>query len=184
MKSLYIQDKITYDGSQLHSLHGYLKHHVLGDSILAWVGPCQIPFIHMVDGEDLIAQEKIQGDEMLHFIIEVFHQNLFSAVTLQRLFASIVQQEIYQITQIYLARKGDDLYFNDQKLSISIASQSPISIMIHFAVNVTNEGTPVKTCSLKDFKINENQFAHRIMNLFTEEYQSILQATMKVRPLN
>lgn len=184
MKSLYIQDKITYDGSQLHSLHAYLKHHVLGDSILAWVGPCQIPFVHMVDGEDLLAQEKIQGDEMLHFIIEVFHQNLISAVSLQRLFASIVQQEIYQISQVFLFRNGDDLYFNDQKLSISIASQSPISVMIHFAVNVTNEGTPVKTCSLKDFKIDEFQFAQRVMNLFVEEYQSILQATMKVRPLN
>ena len=188
MQSLFIEKKFPYDGSQLHSLFAYLEHGVLGPSIVSWQGACDIPFSHMVDGEDLLQKAVIQGDEMLHFIIEVFDRDLFSAVALQRLFASIVRDYLQKSSSVLqnskqLIREGDDIYLEGRKLSISIATKSPVSVMVHFAMNITNEGTPVKTLSLGDLNLKPREVAVTLMDLFKEEFQSIVIATQKVRPV-
>lgn len=188
MESLFIDKKFAYDGSQLRSLFAYLEHGILGPSIVSWVGPCSIPFSHMVDGEDLLEQAVIQGDEMLHFIIEIFDRDLFSGVALQRLFASISKDYVQAhgaglLQGKILRRDGDDIYLDNKKLSISIASKSPVSVMVHFAMNVTNKGTPVETLSFEDLHLQPRQTSEAIMELFKKEYSSIVIATQKVRPL-
>lgn len=179
MKKLFIDKKMKYDGSQLRPLFAYENFKLQGDSIVSWVGPCNVTLEHMVDFEDKIEKSKICGDEMLHFVIEVFGPDLTAGVALQRLFASIIND------RLKLRRDGDDIYSLDKKnkLSISIASRSAVSTMIHFAMNVTNKGTPVKTLSLQDLKLNAKTLAPQIMNDFVKEYQSISAATQKVKPL-
>ncbi len=188
MQTHFIEKKFAYDGSQLRSLFAYLDHGVLGPSIISWQGACSIPFDHMVDGEDLLAKAVIEGDEMLHFIIEIFDRDLFAGVSLQRLFASICKdylnpQAVMALGDKGLIRDGDDIFFEDRKLSISIATKSPVSTMVHFAMNVTNKGTPVKTLSLEDLKLDARKTAEDVMNLFRNEYVSIITATQKVRPV-
>lgn len=189
MQSLFIPKSFPYDGTQLSSLFAYLNHNILGPSIVSWRGQCNISPEHMVDGEDLLANAEIAGDEMLHFIIEVFDRDLFSAVSLQRLFASIVRDYLQEASselqkRATLLRDGDDLYLDDKKLSISIATRSPVSVMIHFAMNITNEGTPVKTLCLGDLKLKPEVVAEDLMQKFKAEFESIQKATMKVRPVN
>lgn len=188
MKTRFIDKKFAYDGSQLRSLFAYLTQGLLGTSAVAWIGPCSIPFAHMVDGEDLLAKAEIKGDEMLHFIVEIFDRDLFSAVALQRLFSSIAKDYLQNhgsgiLVGKKLHRDGDDIFLEDCKLSISIASQSPVSVMIHFALNISNEGTPVKTASLEDFKLDAEVVALDLLERLKLEYESILEATQKVRPL-
>lgn len=185
MKTQFIENEMTYDGSQLKSLFAYMNYGLLGDSVVSWIGPCNIPFDHMVDGEDLREQSPIQGDLMLHFIVEKFESSLLAAVSLQRLFASIVIDCLRDfspraVMAEELFREGDDIFWRDKKLSISIATISPNSSMIHFALNVTNEGTPVKTLSLQDLEVNPKEFAHLVMENFQKEMSGILDATRKV----
>ncbi|MBC7371410.1 MAG: DUF366 family protein [Bdellovibrionaceae bacterium] len=189
MQSLFIEKKMTYDGQQLKSLHAYLTYGVLGNSIISWVGPCNISFEHMVDGEDLIAGAKIEGAEMLHFIIEIFDRDLFSGVALQRLFTSMIRDYLQvaaagALGSEALERDGDDIFWDTRKLNISIAAKSPVSTMIHWAVNCTNRGTPVATCSLEDLKLQPAKFATEVMVLFKREFEQIVKATQKVRPLS
>lgn len=184
MKTKFIDTEFSYDGSQLHSLFAYLGHGIQGDSVVSWIGPCAVSLTHMVDGEDLLAGASIAGDKMVHFIIEKFHTPLFGAVALQRLFASICLDYLRlsnQSLSIRLRREGDDLYLDDGKLSISIATASPVSSLIHFAVNCINDGTPVKTASLQDLSINPKKFSIDTMNLLIREIQGIEEATVKVR---
>ncbi len=186
MKSLYLESSEKYDGSQLVSLRNYLKHGLLGDSIVAWRGPCDVGGEHMVDGEDLLAGAAIRGDDMLHFIVELFDCSLFAAVGWQRLLASIAKDVIAKKSSEAgltkeLRQDGDDLYCGDRKLSISIATLSPVSALIHFAMNVRNEGTPVKTISLSDFQLGPETVAREIMERFTREVDSGRWATQKVR---
>lgn len=188
MQSLFIPQNFAYDGTQLSSLYAYLNHNILGPSIVSWRGQCHISPEHMVDGEDLLANAEIAGDEMLHFIVEFFDRDLFSAVSMQRLFAAIVRDYLQEASvelqkKNHLIREGDDLYLGDRKLSISIATRSPVSVMIHFAMNITNEGTPVKTLSLEDLKLKPEVVAEDLMKRFKAEFESILKATMKVRPV-
>lgn len=189
MKSLFIEKEISYNGEQLKSLFAYMNHQIQGDSIVAWCGPCHIPFSRMIDGEDVLAQSKISSDLMVHFIVEIFHQGIFTAVSFQRLISSIVKDtfcEYLQKQNISVAnvtRRGDDIYVDFKKLSISIASTSTLSSMIHFAVNITNEGTPVSTCALMDYKIDPKEFANKVLEQVQKEWIDIAQATVKVRPL-
>ena len=183
MKSRFLENHDLYDGTQLVSLRNYLKHQMVGDSIVAWVGPCDIPFEHMVDGEDLLENARICGSKMLHFIVETFDTSLFAAVALQRLLASVVKDQLDELSlaSMPLFRDGDDIYSGPRKLSISIATQSPVSSLIHFAVNVSNQGTPVETISLEDLGVNPKALADAVMAVFCGEFESIRRATRKVR---
>jgi uncharacterized protein len=188
LKTHFIKKKIKYDGSQLRSLFAYLDFKVQGDSVVSFRGPCDVSLDHMVDGEDLLEKAQICGSEMLHFVFEIFDRELVSGIFLQRLFAGLVNDEIYKRTKIKLRREGDDLYWDDKKskskkLSISIATKSPISVMVHFAINISNKGTPGPTCSLNDFKINPENFAKSLLSQIANEYSSILVARVKARPI-
>src|SRR5688572_14893236 len=130
MKSKFLHEvDELYDGTQLRSLWNYLEHGILGDSVTAWVAPCSVDFEHMVDGEDLLAESKIEGSKMVHFIVEKFDTSLFAAVSLQRLFASITMDWLKawapkKDLAVKLTRRGDDIFLDGKKLSISIATQS------------------------------------------------------------
>jgi len=184
LKTKFIDQKIFYDGHQLTPLFAYYNFHILGPSIISWVGGCSVHPDQMVDGEDFLAGEKIAGDEMLHFIVELFDVKLISMVLLQRLFAAQVQQKIFQDYQVQLHRAGDDLYLAEKKLSISIAAPAVQSTLIHFAMNITNAGTPVPTVSLPELGVVDvKKFAESLMLLFVKEYESIVNATCKVKSI-
>ena len=186
MKSLFIPREFPYDGSQLRSLFGYLDHGVQGNSIVSWIGLCNIPNDHMIDGEDLLAGETIAGDRMVHFIIERFETQLFGAVALQRLMASIVMDICREHVgdndvAAQFHRDGDDIFFGPGKLSISIATLTPVSAVIHFAVNITNDGTPVQTAALEDIAFPAEAFAQKVLKRVCDEVAGIEGATTKVR---
>jgi len=186
MKVKFLDSEEAYTGAQLVSLQNYLRHHLLGDSVVSWIGPCHVDLDHMVDGEDWIAGAQICGDRMLHFIVEMFDSTLFAAVAVQRLLTSIMKDEIVARSperelSARMVRVGDDLFVEDRKLSISIATQSPVSSLIHFAVNVTNAGTPVPTLSLTDLRLDPKAVALAVMATFATEMTGVREATHKVR---
>ena len=182
MKTKFVTKKINYDGSQLKPLYSYVHHQLHGDSIVAFIGACDVTLEHMVDAEDFVVNAKIASDKMLHFIVELFGQNLTTAVALQRLLVSIAQNLLFEMGHPLL-RAGDDLYFKKKKLSVSIASVSAVSSQIHLGINITNTGTPVPTCALSDFKVLPSKFGKELLARFAAEYVSIIEATQKVRPL-
>lgn len=182
MKYKFSEKNINYNGSELRPLYAYMNHQLQGDSIISFIGACDVGTEHMVDAEDLVVNAKIKSDKMLHFIVEIFGQNLMTAVSLQRLLVSIAQNLLLEKGH-QLKRCGDDLYLDQKKLSVSIASCSTVSAMIHLGLNIDNEGTPVATCALNDFGVEPAQFSNELMKRFSVEYISIIEATQKVRPL-
>jgi hypothetical protein len=185
MKTLWIAEKIKYDGTQLASQFNYFHFGLLGPSVIAFVGPCEVTPETMLDGEDFLAGSQIRGAEMLHFCVEIFDQSLFAGVCFQRLIADFgrrVLEELQPKVQGLIAREGDDLYFEGRKLSISIAAPTGRGFVIHFAVNIVNEGTPIPTACLQELSISAEKYARRMMDLISEEYESVLQATWKVKP--
>lgn len=182
MKSLFIAETFTYDGSQLSQQFAYKKYALLGNSIVSWVGPCDIQNEFMKDGEDLLAGEKIYSEEMLHFIIELFDVRLLSMVAIQRLFSAQLLELLRELKAGLVAyRKGDDIYIDENlKLNISIASVGVMSGMIHCGVNVSSKNTPVPTMSLKDLGLDPKKLALTMMERFSKEYQTMIEATQKV----
>lgn len=177
----FLENPIKYDGSQLRGLYAYLNHGILGDSLVSFTGACDISFEKMVDGEDLLAEAKICGDNMLHFIGEAFGVSLDTMVHRQRLFAGIVFEYLIQKGIPNLRRDGDDIFQGSKKLSISVATATPVSSLLHFAVNITNSGTPVDTLSLEDLQIDPRSFSDGIAENYLRELKTIKEAGCKVR---
>ena len=178
MKTLWVAEPIDYDGLQIHSLWAYRRFGLQGDSIVAFQGGCEIPFSNMVDLEDVRAKSRIASPLMLHFIVEHFDLDLQKAVLRQRLLAAIVRDELGSKVR----RDGDDLFLGRGKLSISIATLTPVSAKIHFGINIqraTDVGVP--TSALADLGVKPVPFARKILGRYAAEEAGVQDARTRVR---
>ena len=121
---------------------------------------------------------------MLHFLVEHFDTPLPLAVARQRLLVAMTAEEINRSQKLpALERKGDDLYVGDRKLTVSIATASPVSSLIHMGVNIMGEGAPVPAIGLEDLGVATKPLARKILDRYSEEILSMHQATCKVKPV-
>ena len=178
----WIDEPITYDGAQLRA-HWILREHgIVGDALVAFRGPCDVVVDEVADLEDL-GGPGIAGADMLHFLWERFDDDgLRAAIVRQRLLSCIAAEALRELgAPATLRRDGDDLYVGDGKLSISIATRSTVSTLMHFALNITTDGTPVRTSALEDFGIDPAVCARTILDRVEREEASMLLARAKVR---
>ena len=181
MKTLFIENEIKYIGSQLAPHWIYKNFHLQGDAIVAFVGEVDVDLSEMVDIEDVINNEPIYSKKMVNFIIEKFDCNLEQMVWVQRLFMSIIK-ECIEKRGVVITRDGDDLFFDNRKLSVSIATKSITSCLIHTGLNIIKEGAPISVSDLTEIGIDDVKgFALEVMAKFKEENESIKMATCKVR---
>ncbi len=181
MQTLFINKEIKYVGSQLRPHWIYENFHILGDAIVSFIGEVDVKLDEMVDIEDVINNEPIYSKSMLNFIIEQFDIDLTCMVSLQRLFISIIKEAL-ESYNINVKRKGDDLFYDNRKLSVSIATKSVTSCLIHTGLNIIKEGSPIKASDLREMGINDiEKFAYDIMERYKTEYESIKLAVYKVR---
>ncbi len=181
MQTLFIEKEIKYIGSQLSPHWIYKNFKLQGDSIVAFVGEVDVKITEMVDIEDVINNDAIYSKKMLNFIIEQYNITLEQMVCLQRLFISIIK-EILETKGKIILRKGDDLFFDNRKLSVSIATKSITSTLIHTGLNIIKDGAPIQASDLSELEIKDiKAFALEIMEKYKNEVDSIKQAVYKVR---
>lgn len=181
MKSIFIDKEIKYTGHQLSPHWIYKNFNVKGSAIAGFIGPVKVDLSEMVDIEDVINDEPISSDKMLNFIIEDFDVELFNMVCIQRLFICIIK-EVLEDFGAAVKRSGDDIFYNGRKLSVSIATKSITSSLIHTALNIVNTGAPVDVSSLNEIGIVDiKTFANTVMEKFTQEIEDMVFAKSKVR---
>ncbi|MBT3182355.1 MAG: DUF366 family protein [Deltaproteobacteria bacterium] len=182
MKSKWINDEICYIGTQLRS--GWVADNtaLAGDAIASFIGPADVPIENMVDMDDVANDEPIYSKSMLHFIIEHPGCDLPLAVARQRIITAIASEVFHKYENgKCVTRRGDDLFEGNKKISVSIATTSPVSSLIHFAINVISDGTPLPTKGLSDFGIEPRAFSEEIMNRYMNEIASMEHACGKVK---
>ena len=182
MKTKFIKEEIKYIGSQLAPHWIYKTFHIQGDAIVAFVGECKVDLTEMVDIEDVINNEPIYSKLMLSFISEQFGIGLVEGVLRQRLLITIIK-ELLEERGVFVVRNGDDLMIDNRKLSVSIATKSITSVLIHTGLNILSEGAPVKASGLtSELGINDiEEFATEVMKRYSEELEDIVLASSKVR---
>jgi len=182
MKHQFIEEEMAYTGDQLRSNFAYRHFGIMGDSIIGFCGGCDVKPEFMVDIEDIKSGNKIYSESMLHFIIEHFDTDIEKAILRQLLLATIIHEAIHDREKGVLTKRiGSDLFDQDAKLSVSVATVTPISSLIHFGVNISSAHTPVKTRGLKDYGIDPRTFALEVMERYVREQGEIQRARCKVR---
>ena len=168
----HVDEIFEYDGSQINPSWAFQEFGIYGSSIITWIGPVNITPDNLKDFADVGLE--IKSNYMVNFICEFFDQqptNMRVAYLRQRLLVMIFR-EILTEYGISTKREGDDIFVENRKLSISIASVSLSSAKIHFALNLEDKGTPddVETIGLFDIKVNgEYVFnSDNLLNLINE----------------
>jgi hypothetical protein len=172
MQYLKWNDGNEYDGSQINPSWAFKEFKVKDSTIVSWIGPMNIQSDNLIDYEDVGLD--IKGNKMLHFIVEHFDEqpgNLRLIYHRQRLLVMITR-DILKEYSVDTTQDGDDIFIGNGKLSVSIASASISSMKIHFALNVTTEGTPddVETSALEDNMDLKNleQLQDKIANAYID----------------
>lgn len=152
MQYLKWKDGNEYDGSQINPSWAFQEFKVKDSTIVSWIGSMNILGQNLIDYEDVGVD--IKGNLMLNFIVEHFDEqpgNLKLAYHRQRMLVMITRDKLLDYG-IKTTQDGDDIFINGKKLSVSIATASISSMKMHFALNVTTEGTPddVETSALED----------------------------------
>ena len=182
MRYRLIKDELAYTGEQLRSNFAYTTVGIVGDSIVAFCGLCDVKLKEIVDIEDLKSGKAIYSESMLHFIVEHYDTDLEKTVLRQILLANIIKDLINEIKgKVIVKRVNSNLYDEDAKISISVATATPISSLIHFGINITSTNTPVKTKGLKDYNIEPYELANLVMDRYIKENDKINVARCKVR---
>jgi len=183
MECIILDEQLDYDGSQISSLWAYNLVDIQNDSIIAFRGACDVKLEHMIDLEDKKQGDVIFSTDMLHFIIEHFDSTDLKLVyARQRLFTAIV----LEVLSSYFSgnrRSGDDLFINDKKLTISIASTSAVSQKIHFAINVVHDFYGDLT-EMGIFGYMINDVLCEIAESYFAEFTDIENDLRKSRPLD
>ncbi|MDA8145734.1 MAG: DUF366 family protein [Thermaerobacter sp.] len=181
----HLERPLPYDGSQL-SAQWALRHlGLLGDSMVSFVGPCRVLGTSLVDLEDAQAGREIRSASMLHFLVEHFDRDLERAVLRQRLLLALVRDVLEELRPgLGLVRRGDDLYQRERKLSVSVATVSPVSTLIHAGLNVDPTGAPVAAVGLAEWGLEPAPVAAAVARAYIAELEGIARARCKVRGVN
>ena len=136
----------------------------------------------------------------------VLRQRLLMATLAQSL-----NQRLVRINQnpLPLLRDGDDLFFGScpelgscvsdvshvsevpraiggsekRKLSVSIVTASPVSQLLHTGINIDPEGAPVPAIGLQELGIDPYEWVPEVLESFATEWESMVWACAKVRPV-
>jgi len=182
MLTVFHPDELAYTGHQLRSHWIYETFGLQGDAIVAFCGPCRVELTEMVDREDVLAGEQIHAAEMLHLIAEHFDRDLTRAVLRQRLLICTIAERLSLSPQVPAPRReGDDLFIGERKLTVSIATASPVSTLIHVGINVDAAGAPVRACGLGEWDVDVDALAGDLLAAYAAEIEDIHLATCKVR---
>jgi len=177
----WLAQEIPYTGCELRSCWIADTAGIEGDAIVAFIGPCQVSLEHMVDMEDVRQGVPIKAARMLHFLAEHLDTDLARTVLRQRLLVCRAAEILNQTSMRQIRRDGDDLFVEDRKLSVSIATASPASTLIHLGLNIDPSGAPVPAIGLDELGVPAPDVAKQIMAAYVEEMQSVEAAQRKVR---
>lgn len=181
MQVKLLQEVVDYDGSQLCAQYAYRTARIVGDSVIAFHGACDVEDDSMVDLEDRLAGAAIASSSMVHFLAEHFGEDLVRTVLRQRMFARLAADLLRERCGRAVRVAGDDLFVDQRKASISVATVSPVSGLFHFAINLRTDRVPVPAIGLEELGVEWTSFATDLLARYRDEVADIGQAAAKVR---
>jgi uncharacterized protein len=153
--------ELPYDGTQLAPHWIYKTFEFMGNSVVAFVGPANVELQNMVDLEDVKRRAPIFRQYLL--VSEIYEALLERGISPMR-------------------RSGDDIYFQGRKLSVSIATHTLSSGLIHTGLNIETQGAPVPAAGLRELSVEPFDFARLVLERFREHDLSQRMALTKVLP--
>jgi hypothetical protein len=178
----FLKQERTYSGKELRPHFLLTELGLKGSALGAFIGPCDVKTENLVDWEDRLAEDRIAARKMIHFIGEFFGLPLREGVLIQRLLMSMMGESL-RVRGVEIERDGDDLFVKGRKLSVSIVTASPVSLLLHTGINLDPTGAPVPAIGLEELGIGPEAWVSEILARWASEWESMAWACTKVRPV-
>jgi hypothetical protein len=180
-----------YRGPELRSHFILETFKIRGSALVAFQGGCRVETGSLVDLEDRMESETIQARQMMHVMGEFFGMTLREGVLWQRWWIACFAQCLRSAApKLDLHQQGNDLFLVDggarKKLSVSIVTATPVSVVMHFGVNVDPAGAPVAAIGLREMGLSDRAVLELIESFFEvakREWDAAAWACAKVRPV-
>ncbi len=182
LQTRFVETETRYDGTQLQPHWIYKNTGILGNALIAFIGGADVSLEQMVDQEDVLKKAPIYSPKMLHFLGEFFIDSLDEGILIQHLLAAETYGLLWEKGARELSKRGNDLYSQGRKMSVSIATRSGVSVLLHLALNIETEGTPIPTSGLKELGFMPQAFAETLLERFSEQSRIWSAARAKVSP--
>ncbi len=178
-----LEGDVPYTGTELRGGWVAARTGLSGDAAAGFVGPCHVPNENLVDLDDARAGFFIKAASMAHVIAE--HAcTLEVAVLRQRMLVAILG-ELLRARGKRMRRDGDDLYYDDRKLTVSIAAPAPASTcVIHLGINIDPAGAPVPAVGLSEMGQEPREVLHDLLTGYARELSEMAHAATKVRTVS
>ncbi len=188
VQTLFSKETRPYLGPELRPHFLLSELGLRGSALAAFRGPCRVQTEHLVDWEDRLENDRIEAREMVHFLGEFFGEGLSQGVLRQRLFMAqvgeVLNAELLRAGRTErVLRSGDDLFVGDRKMSVSIVTASPVSLLLHAGINIDPAGAPVAAIGTAELGLDPEAWVPKVLERFSEEWSSIDWACAKVRPV-
>jgi len=192
---MIIEEKI-YDGSIIHNrfAYRYFRDKVLANgNIIAFRAPAKVETEFMIDLEDVLKNDFIYSDDMVHFCWEIPCTNLFGGVCFQRLFNTYIGDILGSIIDKQIQLEGDDIYImgpvgNAQgltlpkgKASVSICTEVNGAVLGHTGINIcAGRQAPNHAVGTHMNEKQTHQFMQKVIGAFYQTTRDIFIATTKI----
>ena len=180
MRFKILKEQTAYSGKELRSGWVEEKTGIVGDAAVGFVGPCHVATEDLVDLDDARAGTYIHSASMAHVIVEHHRCTLDLGVARQRLLV-VLLCEVLRDGDRAVRRDGDDVYYGDRKLTVSIAAPAPESTVIHFGINIDPDGAPVPAIGLDEMGVEPRALLEKLLERYVGEIQACEYAASKVR---
>jgi hypothetical protein len=185
-----------YDGDLLHNrfAYKYFKNRILPQgNIIAFRAPAKVEAKGMIDMEDVINNDFIYSDDMIHFMYEIpILSDPFGAVSFQRLFNTLIANILSnKYLNCPVEMDGDDMIVHKSftqrgefqhkgKASVSIVHVKNGTTLGHTAINVkAGDAAPVFAYSTNLPDENVKSFMEDVINVFYGLVEDIFIAANK-----
>ena len=192
IQTYFHPEVLSYYGPELRPHFILSQFKIEGSTLAAFHGPCLVKTEHLVDWEDRLQNDHIQAKKMIHFLGEFFGITLKEGVWIQRLIVAYLHSSLLD-KGVKLRRSGDDLFvatsagpekkLQEKKLTVSIVTASPVSVLLHLGINIDAEGAPVDAIGLQEIGQDPVILTQEVLKWFKSEYESVARACVKVRPV-
>jgi hypothetical protein len=180
-RTRFLPAELVYDGTQLATHWPRRSAGLEGDCAVTFLGPAKVPTDNLVDLEDRRAGERITAARMLHLVGVRFGRTLAETVLRQRLYVFLAAERL-RLRGVGLLVEGDDIYTPDRrKLSVSIATVSPLAGLIHIGLNDDPSGAPVPAVGLAELEVDAADFAREFLGDLERAESALESAAAKVR---
>ena len=171
---------MRYTGKELRAGWVHDQTGLDGEAAVGFIGECHVANEDLVDLDDARAGTYIKSASMAHIIAEHPGCGLDAGVLRQRLLVCLLA-EILNDMGLLVRRDGDDIYYDDRKLTVSIAAPSPVSCVIHLGVNLKPDGAPVPAVGLDELDVDAGKLLGKLLRRYQAELASCHHAENKVR---